>query len=59
VDVACIPFLFYGGVCGFHYGPTRQVSTVCEKNIYDNRKSNGRSWAGVLGGWIWVLVLTL
>ena len=32
-DVVCIPFFYVGG-CGFHYGPVRQVSAVCEKNIY-------------------------
>jgi hypothetical protein len=35
---------------GFHYGPVRQVSAVCEK-IYilaEVTENNGRSWAGVL-----------
>ena len=27
----CVFHFFYGGGCGFHYGPVRQVSTVCEK----------------------------
>jgi len=44
---------FYGGGCGFHYGPVWQVSAVCEK-IYtimaEVTESNGRSWAGVLVG---------
>ena len=47
------PFLSYGGGCGFHYAPVRQVSAVFEKiymmmaEVTDN---NGRSWAGVLVG---------
>jgi hypothetical protein len=28
-DVYFLFFLWWG--CGFHYGPVRQVSTVCEK----------------------------
>jgi hypothetical protein len=30
-DVLCIPFCSMVGGVGFHYGPVRQVSTVCEK----------------------------
>jgi hypothetical protein len=45
---------------GFHYGPVRQVSAVCE-NIHimvEVTENNGRSWVGVFVG-VWILVLIL